>query len=119
MLFTKSPRIARRDFMKGTALATASLLGPALGAAPGVAVEPGGKRADGQESVYRQLHIDAHLAACEHPYEDFDAAAAAQMISDAGFQMVCYFGVCEGGYSYYPAELAWCIRDSSVTSPAR
>jgi hypothetical protein len=105
MLFTKSQLIARRDFMKGTALATASLLGPALGVAPGVAAEPGGKRADGQESVYRQLHIDAHLAACEHPYEDFDAAAAAQMISDAGFQMVCYFGVCEGGYSYYPSRI--------------
>jgi hypothetical protein len=105
MFFTKSQLIARRDFLKGTALTTASLIGPAIGVAPGVSAEQGGKRADCLESVYRQLHIDAHLAACEHPYEGFDAGAAAQTIFDAGFQMVCYFGVCVGGYSYYPSRI--------------
>ena len=60
---------------------------------------------DLHRDIYRQYHIDAHFARCKEVYKDFDAEKAAQMIADAGFQMVTYFAVCHQGYSYYPTKI--------------
>ena len=77
----------QREFapvLAGAALAAGGMTAPAFG------VE-GGR--DWTSGIYRQLHIDAHLSACEKPYETFNAEAAAQMFLEAGFQMVCYFSL--------------------------
>lgn len=92
----KGSAITRRQVLQGAALAAGGMTASAFG------VE-GGR--DWTSGIYRQLHIDAHLSACEKPYETFNAEAAAQMFLEAGFQMVCYFAVCHGGYSYYPTKI--------------
>jgi len=60
---------------------------------------------DWLSGIYRELHVDAHFGQVERPYETFDAGAAAEMLSRAGFQMVSFFAVCNSGYSYYPTKI--------------
>jgi hypothetical protein len=55
--------------------------------------------------IYRELHIDAHFGQVPNPYEDFDAEAAADMLKQAGFQMVSCFAICNAGYCYFPAKI--------------
>src|SRR5215831_12550328 len=55
--------------------------------------------------VYRQLHIDAHFGQVPAPYADFNAETAAQILSDAGFQLVSIFAICNSGYCYFPSKL--------------
>ncbi len=100
----RSQSIARREILKGTALTAGSMIVPASGSTPNPPARVAAG-ADWAARIYRQLHIDAHLSACSQPYRDFNAEAAAQMFLDAGFQMVCYFAVCHGGYSYYPTKV--------------
>ncbi|MFN0169982.1 MAG: alpha-L-fucosidase [Bryobacteraceae bacterium] len=101
---TKPSRsLPRRDVVKGAALATGTGLVPAFAAAAGAA--QGARDSHWTASTYRHLHIDAHLSECPEAYAGFDAEAAAQMFQTAGFQMVCFFGACHGGYSYYPTKI--------------
>jgi hypothetical protein len=39
------------------------------------------------------------------PYEGFDAGRSAQVVKDAGFQMVSFFASCGAGFSYYPTKV--------------
>ncbi|MCW5977867.1 MAG: beta-galactosidase trimerization domain-containing protein [Bryobacteraceae bacterium] len=93
-----SQPIPRRDVVKGAALVAGAGLFPAAAAA----ASDGGHWTAG---AYRHLHIDAHFSECDEVYASFDAEAAARMFETAGFQMVCYFGACHGGYSYYPTRI--------------
>ena len=57
------------------------------------------------KDTFRELHIDAHFSQLPAPYQGFDAEASAQLLKDAGCQMVSLFAVCNSGYSYFPAKL--------------
>ena len=57
------------------------------------------------DDAYRLIHWDAHFGQFRQIYADFDAEAAAQMLGDAGFQMISCFSKCWAGYSYYPTRL--------------
>ncbi|MCC6587553.1 MAG: hypothetical protein IT168_12725 [Bryobacterales bacterium] len=93
--------VRRRDVVKGAALATGAGLIPAFAEA----AAQSGSNSHWTANTYRHLHIDAHLSECKEAYAGFDAERAAQMFEAAGFQMVCYFGACHGGYSYYPTRI--------------
>src|SRR5215471_16073176 len=60
---------------------------------------------DWLSTTYRQLHIDAHFGQLPNPYETFNADRAAQIIADAGFQLVSIFAICNSGYCYFPSKL--------------
>jgi hypothetical protein len=57
------------------------------------------------KSTFRELHVDAHFGQLPAPYDTFDAEASAQILKDAGFQMVSYFAICNAGYCYFPTKL--------------
>jgi len=60
---------------------------------------------DWLSTTYRQLHIDAHFGQLPNPYKTFNADRAAQIIADAGFQLVSIFAICNSGYCYFPSKL--------------
>ena len=101
---------SRRGFLQWSALTGAgaaflSGITPGRGVIPIAHAETNTGAPTWDDDVYRMLHIDAHFGACKEVYRDFDADAAADMIAEAGFQMVCYFAVCHAGYSYYPTDI--------------
>lgn len=89
--------MTRRSLLRQTAAACAiARILPA--AAPG-------SNSDWLKDIYRELHLDAHFGQVTAPYETFDAESAAQILKDAGFQMVSYFAICNAGYCYFPTTL--------------
>jgi hypothetical protein len=95
--------LARRDVLKTAAFTAGAGLLPA--AAPQAVAGQAGGASDWTRTVYRHLHIDAHFSDCPEVYAGFDAEAAADTYQKAGFEMVCYFAACHGGYSYYPTKI--------------
>lgn len=55
--------------------------------------------------TFRELHLDAHFSQLPSPYEGFNAEASAQILKDAGFQMVSFFAMCNQAYCYYPTRI--------------
>ena len=55
--------------------------------------------------IYCQHHYDAHHAAYDKVYQDFNAEETARRFAESGAQMVCYFAKGQGGYSYYPTRI--------------
>src|SRR6185369_17313993 len=66
---------------------------------------PAGNEGAWLGGVYRELHLDAHFGQLPSPYENFDAERAAQLLSEARFQMVSFFAICNAGYCYFPTKL--------------
>src|SRR5271157_5206768 len=95
-------KVARRELLKG---AGAALLVPGIHIVPRLFAEEIEGDPGWHKDIYRQLHIDAHFAGCQEIYNGFSAEAAAQMFQDAGFQLLSYFALCSGGYSYYPTKI--------------
>src|SRR5215831_12151279 len=57
------------------------------------------------KDIYCELHLDAHFGQVPAPYEGFNADRSAQILKDAGFQMVSFFASCGAGFSYYPTKI--------------
>ena len=53
--------------------------------------------------IYRQLHLDAHLAEFSEIYRGFDATGTARAIEEIGCQMVSYMA--HDGPCYYPSAV--------------
>ncbi|MFC1693720.1 beta-galactosidase trimerization domain-containing protein [Candidatus Latescibacterota bacterium] len=96
----------RRDFLKETSSAAAAAAF-AAGIQPiaGVSAETTVPRAGWFDDIYCQLHLDAHFGGFREIYKRFDAEGAAQILDEAGFQMVSFFAKGWAGYSYYPTEI--------------
>lgn len=101
---TYDSSLTRRTFIK-TASATGAAM--AAGLSPAQAAAPADKErvCAWFKNTRRMLHLDSHFSGFKNIYKNFDAGAAAQMYTDAGFQMVSYFAKCWGGYSYYPTKI--------------
>ena len=98
--------VTRRGFMRDaavTAAGTAFLAGmrPVVtGAAAG--------NADAREwfrDINRQFILETHFGNYRKIFDTFDAEAAAEMYEEAGVDLLCYFGKCQDGYSYYPTKI--------------
>lgn len=104
--------LTRRNLLVGTAAigSTTRLNGEWLAGSQSAGDDPrrgrnGSAGPEWVKHIYREVHLDAHFGQFPRVYEDFDANGAAEILRDAGFQMVSYFAGCGAGYSYYPSKL--------------
>ena len=105
MSVTNKSYLTRRDFIRDSARAAA---GAAFAAgmrpvASGSSAESGDART-WFKNINRQLILETHFGNYREIFKNFDAEAAAQMYEDAGVDLLCYFGKCQSGYSYYPTK---------------
>ena len=102
----QSSSLTRRTFMKDVTIATtgAALLARIVPVFP-VSAETHESAREWYKDIYRQIIFDQHFGKFKEIYRNFDAEAAAQILEEAGMQLVCYFAKCQDGYSYYPTEI--------------
>ena len=56
-------------------------------------------------NINRQLILETHFGNYKEIFNNFDADAAAEIYEEAGVDLLCYFGKCQDGYSYYPTKI--------------
>jgi len=103
MLLGGRKGILRRDFIHLTA--GAAFL---AGIRPVFSQKSSGIREDARtwfRTINRQLILETHFGNYRDIFKNFDAEAAAQMYDEAGVDLLCYFGKCQDGYSYYPTKI--------------
>ncbi|MBT4484470.1 MAG: twin-arginine translocation signal domain-containing protein, partial [Candidatus Latescibacteria bacterium] len=96
----------RRDFIRDSTLLTAGAAF-ASGIWP-VISESSDTNEDARKwfmNINRQLILETHFGNYKEIFNNFDAEAAAQMYEEAGVDLLCYFGKCQNGYSYYPTKI--------------
>ena len=97
--------ISRRNFIRNSAAASAGALF-AAGIWPVISEssENNEKARTWFRNINRQLILETHFGNYKEIFHNFDAEAAAQMYEEAGVDLLCYFGKCQDGYSYYPTK---------------